>query len=437
MVSFISESHITSEMLRASFTRIAQRHPMMRTRFRRSHRGDLYFEMLDDVIVNLEERTESDWVSVWEENVTANLGHDDQPLWFVQHLPEAEPDYTTDQYRHQCTFLLTHHHASWDAMTTTCIILNELLNELESAIKGEVKSDNIISLPFPPPLETVVRNYLSISDQILMQILTFCSKYCPNLFIKMAKLGQRSLFRRHSSVQALLQREQKAITCKPTSSVVPVSFSKEQTKALFTKCKKHKVSPFAALAASYFVCLDKHATIRNKDVSFAVTSNLRKYGEEKYPDINNYCSVNIALTPMQMKMPSANKSLWDVANEYQRVIHSDLKEKAIKGVTRVEVLNMLNKSDRQSVRDRSFFLGSFHNGGKVDVLNRSDASPIRLAACHASMSDYKLPAFLVSIFCITFEGELSFTLQYGTNVLTKEFARELSADIKTTLLDNC
>ena len=44
----------------------------------------------------------------------------------------------------------------------------------------------------------------------------------------MAKLGQGSLFRRHSSVQSLLQREQKAITYKPTSSVVHVALSKEE-----------------------------------------------------------------------------------------------------------------------------------------------------------------------------------------------------------------
>ena len=436
MATFISESGITSEMLRASFTRIALRHPMMRMRFRRSHGGELHFEILDDVIINLEERTESDWVSVWEENVTVSLGHDDQPLWFLQHLPEAKPDYTTDQYRHQCTFLLTYHHACVDGMSG-CILINELLNDLESVIKGEIKSDNITSLPFPPPLETVIDNYLSTSDQIMMKILTFCSRHCPKFFLKMAKLGQSSLFRRHSSVQALLQREQKVITCKTTSSVVPVTLSKQQTKALFTECKQQKVSPLAALAAAYFVCLDKHATIRDKDVTFAITSNLRKYGEEKYPDINTYFSCFTAMSPMQMKIPSTNKSLWDVAKEYQRVIHSDLEKKAIKGVTTAEVFNMMTKADTQSVRDRSFFLASFHNFGKVDVLNRSDASPIRLAAYHASMSNYKIPGFLASISCITFESVMSFTLQYGTNVLTKGFATELGADIKTTLMENC
>ena len=408
---------------------------MLRMRFRRSHRGDLHFEMLDDVIVNLEERTESDWVSVWEENVTANIGHDDQPLWFVQHLPEAKPDYTTDQYRHQSTVLITCHHALADALALY-VIINELMNELECKIKAVVEDDNAIPFSIPPSLETVVDNYRSASDRMMQHMLNFFSKYCPNLFIKMAKLGQRSLFRRHSSVQALLRREQKAITCKPTSSVVPVTLSKEQTKALFTECKKHKVSPLAALAAAYFVCLDEHASIRNKKVSFAVSSDMRKYGEDDYPDINNFIGSYATLLPVQMKMPSNKKTLWEVANEYQHTIHTDIDKTAIKSISTVEVFNMLSKSDRQSVRDRSFFLGSFHNGGKADILNRSDNSPIHLAAYHGSMSDYKLPGFLFSFFCITFEGQMSFTLQYSKNVVTTEFAQQMSRNIKDLLITN-
>ena len=52
-----------------------------------------------------------------------------------------------------------------------------------------------------------------------------------------------------------------------------------------------------------------------------------------------------------------------------------------------------------------FFLVLFITSGKVDILNRSDASPSRLAALHAYMSDYKILGFLVSISCVTLKVE--------------------------------
>ena len=42
--------------------------------------------------------------------------------------------------------------------------------------KGGLKPDSF-HFSFPPPLETIIDNYLSTSDQNMMTILTFCSEY--------------------------------------------------------------------------------------------------------------------------------------------------------------------------------------------------------------------------------------------------------------------
>ena len=436
MVAYISESVITTKMLRTSFTRIALRHPMLRMHLNRASNGDFHFETLNTVIVNIEERTKTDWVSVWEESAAVKLGNDDQPLWFVRHLPEAKTDYTTDHLRHQCNLIISFHHAITDALSVL-EICNEVMIEIHSEMKGEAIvaiGDSTLSQSIPPSLEKVATNHMAISDKMVSKILIFFSKNQTNFFMKMAKLGQRSLFMRHSSVQALFQREQKAITCKPTSSVVPVSFSKEQTNALFTECKKHKVSPLAALAAAYFVCLDKHASIRDRNVTFTLSSNLRKFVENEYEDINAYRALYVSLPVMQVKMPSVDKSMWTIAKEYQRVVHSDIERKTMRAVWSVELFNMLSKSDTSSILDRSCFLAGFHNAGRVDFLNRSDESPIRLAACYGSVSDYDVAGCLFNIFSMTHEGKFSFTFAYSTNVVTKQFAEKLGGEIKETLI---
>ena len=418
-------------MLRSAFNRLVIRHPLLRARLVRTN-GEIYFDILEDVSVNVEEIHGSDWVTVFEDNMTRELGHDDQPLWFIQYLPEVKPEYTNELYKYQCTVSFTSHHSVVDGVSMR-MLLNELMNELQSELKGDAKKQEITSLPIPPPIEDIFGKR-SRFDLFLESVLAMVSEYLPGAFVSFVKWCQPSVFRRHSSVQALLSREQKSSDVTPTTSIVHLILSKEQTEALHSKCAKHNVTTQAALIAAYFITLDKQASIRGKDVTFFSSVDVRNHKEVIAEDIDSQYAIYRVICDFQMKMPEAGEPAWDTADKFHKVVSKDIDKKVRNGIPGNFLFAMMCKTDKDSIRDRSCMLATFHDCHTFEPVSRYPDCPVRMVGYKCGYSDHNLPGFLFNIIKMTYDGEFSAFFKYSTSVITKEFAKQMVADIKDTLI---
>ena len=421
------------DMVKSAFTRTATRHPLLRSRLVRKDGGQLHFELLEKVIVNVYERHDSDWVCRFEENMNIKLGYDDKPLWYIEYLPEYKSKYTNDQYKHSCTLVMTAHHSIVDGVGGR-MIMNQVMNDLQSQLKGDIDIQQTFSLPIPPPVENIFGKR-SKFDLLLESVLGMVSEYLPGAFVSFVKWCQPSVFRRHSSVQALLSREQKSITVAPTTSIIPLILSKEQTQALQKQCDKHNVTTQAALMAAYFINLDKHASIRGRDATVFTTFNIRDHKDVTFEDMNSHFGLYRAQCIFQLKMLEVYESLWTAAETFHKIVNRDIEKKIRNTIPGNELLTMLSKTDTDSIHDRSCMLASFHECHTFDPVTRYSDWPVRMVEYKCGFADHDMPGCLFNMIHMTFDRQFSVFLMYSTAVMSRDFAAQMGADVKDSLIN--
>ena len=432
MAVLISDIPLTLNMIKSAFTKLALKHPLLRMRITQKDGEDPQFEMMDEVTVNIEERQETDWVKVFEENSTTDFGDHDQPLWFVQVLPDAKPDYTTNQHEYQSTLLLSCHHSIIDGMSNM-LLFNELMNELETEITGKGRSDVIASCPIPPPAEVVVNNrpLLHILGE---RFLNMSIKLYPQVLLWIFKHLASSNFTQQPSIRTLIQQNKSPTSSSPTTSVFPISLSRDETKTLIGECKRHKVSPLSAFISAYCIALDKQIPLTSTNLSFEISSSLRQRTGFLDDEMKKNIACYISFLHLEVKMSDVEMDIWKIAEMCEEMIHKDLDQKAMAALSMFGFASVVNKYLPNAKEERCSF-GSVNNYGRLAFLSRSQDSPVCLAIAHGSFAHHNFAGPLIGFNMMTCVERFTCSLAYSTKVVSKSFLCQIGQDIKDMLTD--
>ena len=114
MVVFVSSDvPLTREHLLSATKRLMMRHPLLRMRITH-HRGQRYWQEMDDVRPDVRVQETNDWNTVYEDTVLEKYRIDTGPLWRVTLLPDVTSDFSDNDFKHHAALVLGFLHSITD-----------------------------------------------------------------------------------------------------------------------------------------------------------------------------------------------------------------------------------------------------------------------------------------------------------------------------------
>ena len=411
MIAFVSEVPISPDLFRRAFTNSARRHPLLRAVIK-SEDKNVWFDIKDEVSVDLEEESSSDWATVCK-NIHANSSLDNSRLWYIKYLPMVKPEYTTVNYKYQTTLVLVMHHAIADGHSIKQMI-KEIKTFVDSDLKGNIpETANPLSLP--PTVETLLNIEYSLFFHGFIKIV--------NRLQGVYKANTQNNNNAHYdvTVKQFYPEEKKKASGNPGIMVIPYRLSKEKSSIFLEKCKLHSVAPTAVFTAATSLSFYKHFNISEAAYEFIV--GLRNV----FPtddDAHNHVGLYSSIIQAKYNFPNKNPDLWNLAAECHQDIRDNLQSNCRRFLEKVNHIPVLYRHERP---DLPLFI--INNVGRFDEM--TDNSLVQLGAVHGQAGNY----YTLSICIENIREEITWTLNYNPEKIGDNTAKILADSVSDELLN--
>ena len=171
-------------------------------------------------------------------------------------------------------------------------------------------------------------------------------------------------------------------TIKPTSSVLPMMFSKLQTSTLLKVCKVHNMSPLAVLQAASITVLGQELSMPKTEIEFGCTVSYRSLSkshddivQQQIAPYISYLACKVT-TPENLEVPD----FWAIARACHAVVHDNLAKHYEEQIYDDSYLHtgFENEDIFSEINIRSKELVLFNNIGKMAMLERDCDDVIQL-----------------------------------------------------------
>ena len=417
-VSFIlhlqSDMSLTESVVSEALITLLKTQPGLQMRLGKEGNWFTYMRKMDNVIVDFEVCTSTNWKGVMEEDLGKVFDAENGPLWRVRFLPEVT--YENEQ-NPACIF--TFHHSIVDGISC-CHLFERFLGILGGSAGKAMNELPLTPSAILPPMESFVQSDSFIKTFKWNKYMLLSSAICVL----------------HSLVEKLffgyLCKKKTPETIPKLTKILTTELSKEQTSKLLQACKKHGVTVHVALqtAASIAdIMLFKGYNITEHFRAISTVS-MRPYLKSGFtPDyLGFYVMLLITDTNIDPKLP-----FWHLAEKIKEEFHGKLK--AEEHITRMALLPSSWKQMTSNIQlckgvKGDIFISNF---GNISFLNDSKSRKVNLRALFISSVLTGLGQDFDN-FVITINGKLFWSSAYHGYVTSESKAGLFVAFVKQILL---
>ena len=417
-VSFVlhlqSDMPLTEHVVHNALIKLWKTQPSLQMRLVKEGNWFTYMRKMEEVIVDFEVCTSTNWKGVMEEDVGKVFDAENGPLWRVQFLPEVT--YENEQ-NPACIF--TFHHSIVDGISC-CQLFEHFLGILGESVGKAMNDLPLRPSAILPPMESFVQSSFFIKTLKWNKYVLLSSAICVL----------------HSLVEKLffgyLCKKKTPETIPKLTKILTTELSKEQTSKLLQACKKHGVTVHVALQTAVSIAdimLFKGGKITEHLRAISAV-NMRPYLTTGFPQ--NYLGFYVMLLFTDTTI-DPNLPFWQLALKIKEEFHGKLKaEEHITGVALLPSFWKQMTSTVQLCKGAKSDI-SISNFGNISFLNDRKSRKVNLRALFISSPSNGLEQVFDN-FAITINGKLFWSSVYRKDVTSETKARLFVAFGKQILL---
>ena len=431
-----SKRPISLKSLQIAMICLAERHPLLRLKVKRSISSDMdndWFIPMDKMEVKVDELPNKLWMDVMEQQLSESaINVEEGPLWHVKFLPNINREDTHVKLPHQCALVFVFDHAICDDNSLLRLI-NETLLCLEDEMNGVKKYDTIESLPLPESLcdLTGVVNAPPLSPKPFQLLISWLSSSIGRI---VAGLKAKDNFEWIKKINNNFIPP--AVI--PATNMIPMAFNRSETRQLMKACKSHNVSPFAAFQAALLTIINNKLNL--SEAEFKITVNLRPfYAKSKADNIYQQVVSYATFIPCETKIPETKKTsgFWTLAEYFKYAVHDKLKGRVDESLHLFSASRHSKISVDVPVSEAKTItsIAIFHNLGNCSFMDRKDDCPVRVISTYGCVPQHLDSNSLFHAHCVYFENIFLYSLCYSTDTISKNAALKIAEDLKQKIIE--
>jgi len=416
-----SKEELNQDHLMKALSLLPKRFPLLRMRINERGSEACFEEMDSSDTVDFEvlDRITADkWEEGFDEEINSALFNTGTgPLWRVRLLRETLVD---GKLRNALVF--TFLNVICDALSIFELQKKvlEFLNSLHSGEELEIGS-----LPFKPPLESLMSNLIepSIVERLLFS--SFFTLQRVKLFIVKPKNLYHSVYPPVANSDPSIRKK----TC-----LLSRFLSEEETRQLIKSCKANKCTVHGAITASTHLAIARILQEKKRDLKSPVTVDssytfsARKECEPKVSSEEFGVYVGGSALSIPIPLSDDKVGFWELARACTREVHAQLDSGKHRNI--LKLYQCVDSSTYCKISDYEY-----NEGRRTQILNitncgalktdQSEASPYKFAGSYFGLQGDKMGhTFGNNI--LTVDGKLYWAVEYFPHITTKAQAEDFT-----------
>ena len=407
---------------------IMKKHPLLRVKIEYLKKTQKpWFIPVEDLAIDVEELPASDWSDVLEDQLSSiSVDVTKAPSWKVKFFQDSNTSYADGNHKYQFVFMFIASHVICDGFAAH-IIINDIVSGIKRQISGIADDSETVSLPFPQSLENMIlmENRRLISLALLKRLYNFLEKYLQTIGETYIPREQNIWLHKFGSE---ISRDP---TIRPTTSILPMTFSKMETSTLINACRMHNVSPLAVLQAASLIVLGQELSIPDTEVEFGCTVSSRK-SAAKSPDdiIYQQIASYVSFLPCKVTTPEDldNPDFWAMVEACRTAVHDNLNKRYQEQMHQDTYLHtgFKNKEIFHKINIRSKELVVYNNLGKMAMFKNDFESLIQLKEVFGGTAQHSGSWPLFNITSAYFSSQFCWHLVFYPNIVSKKTAKRIA-----------